>query len=294
MDPTERFQNAADLQNYVHNMFDLIYMLEYLEGQSIVNKLNVYQKMAALRKIENKYVKDPADGNEVYATNVVKELTEAEANKLINFESLIDHNILSAREYQSGDYERNGYYTIKLFAPIYSALSSEKGTPGDLMGRRIAYELLAAKGFKDGMVPYISNQYEEAAKQKGKTINLYGKERGLVTDDLVLDKVFEGKYSSWAAFKKAMYKERVDQFGNLKQVTFKDPTKPWPSYATKTINSVTELQALMDQAVLQDAVAPRWSDYKPDIDSAVHKLKRAIFKAYLDQTNDFRTSIFKK
>ena len=294
LDPTERFQNAADLQNYVHNMFDLIYMLEYLEGQSIVNKLSVYQKMAALRKIENKYVKDPADGNEVYATNVVKELTEAEARNLNSFDSLIDHNILSAREYQSGDYERNGYYTIKLFAPIFSALSSEKGTPGDLMGRRIAYELLATKGFKDGMVPYISNQYEEAAKQKGQTINLYGKERGLVTDKLVLDKVFEGKYASWAAFKKAMYKERVKQFGNLKQVTFKDPTKPWPSYATKTINSVTELQALMDQAVLKDAVSPRWSNYNPEYDSAVHKLKRAIFKAYLDQTNDFRTSIFKK
>ncbi|MFB2708928.1 immunoglobulin A1 protease, partial [Streptococcus pneumoniae] len=287
LDPTERFQNAADLQNYVHNMFDLIYMMEYLEGQSIVNKLSVYQKMAALRKIENKYVKDPADGNEVYATNVVKELTEAEARNLNSFESLIDHNILSAREYQSGDYERNGYYTIKLFAPIYSALSSEKGTPGDLMGRRIAYELLAAKGFKDGMVPYISNQYEEDAKQQGQTINLYGKERGLVTDELVLKKVFDGKYKTWAEFKTAMYQERVDQFGNLKQVTFKDPTKPWPSYGTKTINNVDELQALMDQAVLKDAEGPRWSNYDPEIDSAVHKLKRAIFKAYLDQTNDF-------
>lgn len=292
LDPTERFQNAADLQNYVHNMFDLIYMMEYLEGQSIVNKLSVYQKMAALRKIENKYVKDPADGNEVYATNVVKELTEAEARNLNSFESLIDHNILSAREYQSGDYERNGYYTIKLFAPIYSALSSEKGTPGDLMGRRIAYELLAAKGFKDGMVPYISNQYEEDAKQQGQTINLYGKERGLVTDELVLKKVFDGKYKTWAEFKTAMYQERVDQFGNLKQVTFKDPTKPWPSYGTKTINNVDELQALMDQAVLKDAEGSRWSNYDPEIDSAVHKLKRAIFKAYLDQTNDFRSSIF--
>ncbi|MDV8227978.1 immunoglobulin A1 protease [Streptococcus pneumoniae] len=292
LDPTERFQNAADLQNYVHNMFDLIYMMEYLEGQSIVNKLSVYQKMAALRKIENKYVKDPADGNEVYATNVVKELTEAEARNLNSFESLIDHNILSAREYQSGDYERNGYYTIKLFSPIYSALSSEKGTPGDLMGRRIAYELLAAKGFKDGMVPYISNQYEEDAKQQGQTINLYGKERGLVTDELVLKKVFDGKYKTWAEFKTAMYQERVDQFGNLKQVTFKDPTKPWPSYGTKTINNVDELQALMDQAVLKDAEGSRWSNYDPEIDSAVHKLKRAIFKAYLDQTNDFRSSIF--
>ncbi|VRV68740.1 immunoglobulin A1 protease [Streptococcus pneumoniae] len=292
LDPTKRFQNAADLQNYVHNMFDLIYMMEYLEGQSIVNKLSVYQKMAALRKIENKYVKDPADGNEVYATNVVKELTEAEARNLNSFESLIDHNILSAREYQSGDYERNGYYTIKLFAPIYSALSSEKGTPGDLMGRRIAYELLAAKGFKDGMVPYISNQYEEDAKQQGQTINLYGKERGLVTDELVLKKVFDGKYKTWAEFKTAMYQERVDQFGNLKQVTFKDPTKPWPRYGTKTINNVDELQKLMDKAVLQDATGTRWSNYNPETDSAVHKLKRAIFKAYLDQTNDFRSSIF--
>lgn len=48
----------------------------------------------------------------------------------------------------------------------------------------------------------------------------------------------------------------------------------------------------MDQAVLKDAEGSRWSNYDPEIDSAVHKLKRAIFKAYLDQTNDFRSSIF--
>ena len=292
LDPTEQFKDAADLQKYVHNMFDLIYMLEYLEGQSIVKKLNVSQKMEALRKIENHYLTDPADGNEVYATNVVKELTEEEAKRLTNFDSLIDNNILSAREYQTGTYERNGYFTIRLFAPIFSALSSEKGTPGDLMGRRIAYELLAAKGFKDGMVPYISNQYEEIAKQNGQTINLYGKKQGLVTDKLVLEKLFGGQYSSWAAFKKAMYQERVAQFDHLNKITFKDPTQSWMSNATKTIQRVNELQELMDQAVLQDATGPRWSDYNPETDSAVHKLKRAVFKAYLDQTNDFRTSIF--
>ena len=293
LDPTTRFNDAADLQNYVHNMFDVVYMLEYLEGQSIVKQLDAYQKMTALRKIENKYVKDPADGNEVYATNVVQNLTEEDAQKLTTFDSLIKNNILSAREYKSGEYERNGYYTIKLFAPIYSALSS-KGTPGDLMGRRIAYELLAAKGFKDGMVPYISNQYEEVAKQQGKTINLYGKERGLVTDDLVLEKVFEGKYKTWAEFKTAMYKERVGQFGNLKKVTFNDPTKSWASFARKTIHSVEELQRLMDEAVRKDADENRysWDNYNPEYDSAVHKLKRAVFKAYLNQTDDFRSSIF--
>lgn len=293
LDPTERFQNADDLKNYVHNMFDVIYMLEYLEGMSIVNRLSDVQKVSALRKIENKYVRD-ADGNDVYATNVIKNITMADAQKLNSFDSLIENDILSAREYKNGDVERNGYHTIKLFSPIYSALSSEKGTPGDLMGRRMAYELLAAKGFKDGMVPYISNQYEDDAKQNGKTISIYGKTRGLVTDDLVLRKVFNGQFNNWTEFKKAMYEERKNKFDSLNKVTFDDTRQPWTSYATKTISTVGELQALMDEAVLKDANDNwySWSGYKPEHDSAVHKLKKAVFKAYLDQTKDFRTSIF--
>lgn len=293
LDPTKRFQDADDLKNYVHNMFDVIYMLEYLEGMSIVNRLSDVQKVNALRKVENKYVRD-ADGNDVYATNVIKNITMADAQKLNSFDSLIENDILSAREYKNGDVERNGYHTIKLFSPIYSALSSEKGTPGDLMGRRMAYELLAAKGFKDGMVPYISNQYEDDAKKNGKTISIYGKSRGLVTDDLVLRKVFNGQFNNWTEFKKAMYEERKNKFDSLNKVTFDDTRQPWTSYATKTISTVGELQALMDEAVLKDANDNwySWSGYKPEHDSAVHKLKKAVFKAYLDQTNDFRKSIF--
>ena len=293
LDPTERFQNADDLKNYVHNMFDVIYMLEYLEGMSIVNRLSDVQKVNALRKVENKYARD-ADGNDVYATNVIKNITMADAQKLNSFDSLIENDILSAREYKNGDVERNGYHTIKLFSPIYSALSSEKGTPGDLMGRRMAYELLAAKGFKDGMVPYISNQYEDDAKQNGKTISIYGKTRGLVTDDLVLRKVFNGQFNNWTEFKKAMYEERKNKFDSLNKVTFDDTRQPWTSFATKTISTVEELQTLMDEAVLKDANDNwySWSGYKPEHDSAVHKLKKAVFKAYLDQTNDFRKSIF--
>ena len=293
LDPTKRFQDADDLKNYVHNMFDVIYMLEYLEGMSIVNRLSDVQKVSALRKIENKYVRD-ADGNDVYATNVIKNITMADAQKINSFDSLIENDILSAREHKNGDVERNGYHTIKLFSPIYSALSSEKGTPGDLMGRRMAYELLAAKGFKDGMVPYISNQYEDDAKQNGKTISIYGKTRGLVTDDLVLRKIFNGQYNNWTEFKKAMYEERKNKFDSLNKVTFDDTRQPWTSYATKTISTVEELQALMDEAVLKDANDNwySWNGYKPEHDSAVHKLKKAVFKAYFDQTNDFRKSIF--
>ncbi|MDS3568815.1 ZmpA/ZmpB/ZmpC family metallo-endopeptidase [Streptococcus pneumoniae] len=290
LDPTTRFNNADDLKQYVHNMFDVVYMLEYLEGNSIL-KLDTNQKQQLLRKVTNEYHPDP-DGNKVYATNVVRNITVEEVERLRSFNDLIDNNILSSREYASGKYERNGYFTIKLFAPIYAALSNDDGTPGDLMGRRMAYELLAAKGFKDGMVPYISNQFEADARANNKTITSYGKTKGLVTDTLVLQKLFNGQYNTWSDFKKAMYKERQDKFNKLNKISFKDPSQPWTRNIIKTIHSVNELQNLMNQAVLQDADAPRWSNYNPETDSAVHKLKRAIFKAYLDQTNDFRSSIF--
>ena len=291
LDPTTRFKNSDDLKQYVHNMFDVVYMLEYLEGQSIIQHLSNAEKMTALRKIENVFVKDP-DGNNVYATNVVRDLTVEEAKKLRSFNDLIDNNIISSREYASKTYERNGYFTIKLFAPIYAALSNDDGTPGDLMGRRMAYELLAAKGFKDGMVPYISNQFEPDARENNKTISSYGKTKGLVTDKLVLHKLFNGQYHTWSDFKKAMYTERKDKFNKLNKVTFKDTTKSWTSFATKTTSSIDELQKLMNEAVRQDAEGTHWDNYNPETDSAVHKLKRAIFKAYLDQTDDFRSSIF--
>ena len=291
LDPTTRFNNADDLKQYVHNMFDVVYMLEYLEGQSVVNKLSVYEKMNTLRKIENKFVKDP-DGNNVYATNVVRDLTAEEAEKLHSFNDLIENNIISSREYALGEYERNGYFTIKLFAPIYAALSNDDGTPGDLMGRRMAYELLAAKGFKDGMVPYISNQFEPDARANNKTITSYGKTKGLVTDKLVLQKLFNSKYDTWSDFKKAMYKERQEKFSKLNKVTFNDTSKSWTSFATKTTSNIDELQQLMNEAVRKDTETPHWDNYNPETDSAVHKLKRAIFKAYLDQTDDFRSSIF--
>ena len=290
LDPTTRFKDATDLQKYVHNMFDVVYMLEYLEGNSIL-KLDTYQKQQLLRKVTNEYHPDP-DGNSVYATNVVKDLAYAEAEKLHSFNDLIENNIISSREYASGKYERNGYFTIKLFAPIYAALSSDIGTPGDLMGRRMAYELLAAKGFKDGMVPYISNQFEPDARANNKTITSYGKTKGLVTDTLVLQKLFNGQYRTWSDFKKAMYAERQTKFGQLNTVSFKDPSTPWYNRKIKTIKSINELENLMRKAILEDLDTPHWDNYNPETDSAVHKLKRAIFKAYLDQTDDFRSSIF--
>ena len=289
-DPTQRFTNAEDLHNYMHNMFDLIYTLEILEGRAVA-KLDYNEKNDLLRKIENIYKKDP-DGNSVYATNAVRRLTSDEIKNLTSFDKLIENDVITRRGYiDQGEYERNGYHTINLFSPIYSALSSKIGTPGDLMGRRMAFELLAAKGYKEGMVPYSYNQYEKEAKDRGSKIKSYGKEIGLVTDDLVLEKVFNKKYGSWVEFKKDMYKERVEQFSKLNRVSFFDPNGPWGRQKNVTVTNIGVLEKMIDDAVRADA-----DDYSaqlyPDTNSRVLKLKKAIFKAYLDQTKDFRTSIF--
>lgn len=288
-DPTQRFNSAEDLRKYMHNLFDLVYTLEKLEGEAVVN-LGPNEKGDLLRKIENEYKSDP-DGNNVYATNVVRRLKHDELNKLTSFNSLIDNDIITRRGYiDEGEYKRNGYYTINLFSPIYSALSNDKGTPGDLMGRRMAFELLAAKGYKEGMVPYISNQYENEAKANGSKINSYGKEVGLVTDKLVLNKIFNNQYSSWADFKKEMYKERENKFNKLTNISFINPNN-WVRQETVTIDNISKLRSIIYEAVQKDAEDDVAKLY-PDTNSRVLKLKRAIFKAYLDKTKDFRTSIF--
>ena len=288
-DPTQRFSSAGDLHKYMHNMFDVIYMLEYLEGKAVA-KLNVNQKNDLLRKVENKFKRDQ-DGNDVYATNVVRRLTMDEINKLNSFDSLIENDIITSRGYKDQEYMRNGYYTINLFSPIYSALSGEKGTPGDLMGRRMAFELLAAKGYQEGMVPYISNQYEKEAKDRGSKINSYGKEIGLVTDDLVLEKVFNKKYASWKDFKRDMYRERENKFSKLNRVNFFNPNEPWGRQRNVTVSDISVLERMIEEAVQADAEDDVANLY-PDTNSRVLKLKKAIFKAYLDKTKDFRTSIF--
>ena len=288
-DPTQRFSSAGDLHKYMHNMFDVIYMLEYLEGKAVA-KLNVNQKNDLLRKVENKFKRDQ-DGNDVYATNVVRRLTMDEINKLNSFDSLIENDIITSRGYKDQEYMRNGYYTINLFSPIYSALSGEKGTPGDLMGRRMAFELLAAKGYQEGMVPYISNQYEKEAKDRGSKINSYGKEIGLVTDDLVLEKVFNKKYASWKDFKRDMYRERENKFSKLNRVNFFNPNEPWGRQRNVTVSDISVLERMIEEAVQADAEDDVAKLY-PDTNSRVLKLKKAIFKAYLDKTKDFRTSIF--
>ena len=290
----ERVQNAADLKDYVHGMFDMIYTLDYLEASSILKQTDE-AKMKWFRKMENYYITDKY-GKQTHAGNQTRTFTAEEIKKLKTFESLIDNDVITRRENKdSGKYARNGYLSLSLFSPIYSALSNPTGAPGDVMFRRTAYELLAAKGYHEGFVPYVSGKLSEEALKEGSTTwdGWLGRDVGLVTDQKVLENVFKGEYDSWGAFKKAMYQERIDQLTKLKPITIEYELRNPNSTKQVTIRSYKDMQRLMDEALAEDV---------RNIDNAtsrveaswVNLLKKKIYNAYLRTTDDFRQSIFTK
>ena len=290
----ERVQNAADLKDYVHGMFDMIYTLDYLEASSILKQTDE-AKMKWFRKMENYYITDKY-GKQTHAGNQTRTFTAEEIQKLKTFESLIDNDVITRRENKdSGKYARNGYLSLSLFSPIYSALSNPTGAPGDVMFRRTAYELLAAKGYHEGFVPYVSGKLSEETLKEGSTTwdGWLGRDVGLVTDQKVLENVFKGEYDSWAAFKKAMYQERIDQLTKLKPITIEYELRNPNSTKQVTIRSYKDMQRLMDEALEEDV---------RNIDNAtsrveaswVNLLKKKIYNAYLRTTDDFRQSIFTK
>ena len=292
--PVERFNSDEAIQSYMHGSYDVLYTLDAMEAAAVLGQSNDVKKKW-FRKLENYYVRDPRYNNETHAGNKIRPLTDEEVAQLTTLESLIDNNIINRRGYDDNrEYRRNGYYMINMFSPVYSALSNSKGAPGDIMFRKIAYELLAEKGYHKGFLPYVSNQYAGEAFARGnRTFSAwFGRDVGLVTDELVLEKVFDGEYETWGDFKKEMFYERIDKQDNLKPITIQYELGKANSTKEVTITSAEEMQELINEAVARDITnIDRATSHAPA--SWVHLLKQKIYNAYLRITDDFKDSIYK-
>ena len=292
--PVERFNSDEAIRSYMHGSYDVLYTLDAMEAAAVLGQSNDVKKKW-FRKLENYYVRDPRYNNETHAGNKIRPLTDEEVAQLTTLESLIDNNIINRRGYDDNrEYRRNGYYMINMFSPVYSALSNSKGAPGDIMFRKIAYELLAEKGYHKGFLPYVSNQYAGEAFARGnRTFSAwFGRDVGLVTDELVLEKVFDGEYETWGDFKKEMFYERIDKQDNLKPITIQYELGKANSTKEVTITSAQEMQELINEAVARDITnIDRTTSHAPA--SWVHLLKQKIYNAYLRITDDFKESIYK-
>ena len=293
-DPTARFTSEEEIQHYLHGMYDVLYTLDAMEAKSVLTQSDAVKKQW-FRKIENYYVHDDKYNKDTHAGNKVRPLTDEEVTRLTTLNSLIENDIINRRAYRDeGQYGRNGYYTISMFSPIYAGLSNPNGAPGDVMFRKTAFELYAEKGYHKGFLPYVSNQYAADALAEGsKTYSSwYKRDVALVTDDLVLKKVFDNHYPNWVEFKKDMFNQRIGKQNNLKAITIQYELDKPNSTKEVTISSAQEMQALIDAAVAHDVKnLKRATENVPS--SWVHSLKQKIYNAYLRMTDDFRDSIYK-
>ena len=285
----DRFKTAEDLQSYMKGSFDVLYTLDYLEAEASRN-LSAEDKMSYFKKImpitstgsrtwvdyRNPAVKPTHKSEEIQA------LTLEDAKKLTDIDSLIDNHIMVNRYIIAGFSDKgkiaaNGYYTVDMFDTIFGVSENDKGMSGDITFRKQAFELMAALGYYEGFVPYVSNQYKQAAESENKPLS----------DTYIFNNILNGK--SYAEFKKAQIKERVAKINQLKPLTIQ--------YEGQEISLTSQkLSELMQKAVQEELkqikAGKTTARTYTFIETPVQKLKKAIYKAYLKDSDDFRQSIY--
>lgn len=285
----DRFKTDADLKSYMHGSFDVLYSLDYLEAEA-TRELTAEDKTKYFKKI-TPIASTGTRATVTYTNPAVKathksekisEITLDEARELSDINSLIDNNILVNRYIikgftDKGTIQANGYYLVDMFDTIYGVSQNDSGMSGDITFRKQAFELMGALGYYEGFVPYVSNQYKNQAEEEGKPLS----------DKYIFDNIL-GK--SYAAFKKEQITERVDKLGKLKPITINYNGKE------EVIDSKEKLQELMNKAVKEELAQIKAGNTTAKkfefIETPVQKLKKAIYKAYLKDSDDFRQSIY--
>ena len=286
----ERFKNVEDLQEYTRGMMDVLYTLDYLEAQSILGKTTAQKKKWFNQMTQTADTRTRLNQGNASATHTVDTIVNIDdtlAASLTTVDDLVDNNIVASRYAieglkVTGTAASNGYHVVPLFTSNYSVAQNDNGVAGDVSTRRQAYEFLAEYGYFEGMVPYISNKYLTDATNAGKVLS----------DTFVINKIFNGDYADMKAFKKAMFARRAEKINQLKPITITFNNK------TTQVTSVAQLQTLMDDAVAYDlemvyVTSGGYNNVMQSYNTQVEKLKAAIYTAYLQETDDFTTSIYK-
>ena len=287
----DRFKSAADLKEYMHGSFDVLYSLDYLEAEAS-RGLSAAEKAIYFKQL----LPSPTSGSRTpvsydnpsvqptHQSEEIKALTEVDASKLTDINSLIDNHIVVNRYIikgltATGKVDANGYYTVDMFDTIYGVNQNDKGMSGDISFRKQAFELMAGLGYYEGFVPYVSNQYKKDAEKANRPLS----------DKYIFDKILAGK--SYAQFKKEQVNERINNLNKLKPITIDYKGKK------EVIASPERMKQLMAEAVKEELAEIKAGNTSAKqyrfIETPVQKLKKAIYKAYLKESNEFKESIYK-
>ncbi len=264
--------SRAEIDHYMKGFNDTLMLLDYLEGEAVIDKHSKELNNAWFKKVD----KQLRGANTKNQYDNVRDLNAEEKEyNLTSVNDLVDKNFMTKHGPGNGTYDPTGfgsaYVTVPITAGIYGGNTSE-GAPGSMSFKHNTFRMWGYFGYEKGFLNYASNMLKNESKQAG---------HATLGDDFIIKKVSDGKFNTLEDWKKEYFKEVVDKAkAGFKPVTI-DGT---------TYSSYEDLKNAFAAAVDKDKATLNNGSVK--FDNTV-SLKEKLFKKLLQQTNSFKTSIFK-
>ena len=264
--------SRAEIDHYMKGFNDTLMLLDYLEGEAVIDKGSKELNNAWFKKVDKKL----RGANTKNQYDNVRDLNAEEKEyNLTSVNDLVEKNFMTKHGPGNGQYDPTGfgsaYVTVPITAGIYGGNTSE-GAPGAMSFKHNTFRMWGYFGYEKGFLNYASNMLKNESKQAG---------HATLGDDFIIKKVSDGKFNTLEDWKKEYFKEVVDKAkAGFNPVTI-DGT---------TYSSYDDLKNAFVAAVDKDKATLNNGSVK--FDNTV-SLKEKIFKKLLQQTNSFKTSIFK-
>ena len=264
--------SRAEIDHYMKGFNDTLMLLDYLEGEAVIDKGSKELNNAWFKKVAKKL----RNANTKNQYDEVRDLNAEEKEyNLTSVNDLVDKNFMTKHGPGNGTYDPTGfgsaYVTVPITAGIYGGNTSE-GAPGSMSFKHNTFRMWGYFGYEKGFLNYASNMLKNESKQAG---------HATLGDDFIIKKVSDGKFNTLEDWKKEYFKEVVDKAKAGFNAVEIDGT---------TYNSYDELKQAFAEAVEKDKATLKNGSVK--FDNTV-SLKEKLFKKLLQQTNSFKTSIFK-
>ena len=264
--------SREEIDHYMKGFNDTLMLLDYLEGEAVLNQHDKELNSAWFKKVDKKL----RGANTKNQYDAVRDLNAEEKEyNLTSVNDLVDKNFMTKHGPGNAIYDPTGfgtaYVTVPITAGIYGGNTSE-GAPGSMSFKHNTFRMWGYFGYEKGFLNYASNMLKNESKQAG---------HATLGDDFIIKKVSDGKFSTLEEWKKEYFKEVVDKAkAGFNPVTI-DGT---------TYSSYDDLKNAFAAAVEKDKATLKNGSVK--FDNTV-TLKEKLYKKLLQQTNSFKTSIFK-
>ena len=265
-------KSRDEIDRYMKGYNDTLMLLDYLEGEAVLDKTNQDLNNAWFKKVDKQY----RGNNTKNQFDKVRPLSDEEkAIPLRTVDDLVTNNFMTNRGpgnrvYNPTDFD-SAYVNVPMMTGIYGGNTSE-GAPGAMSFKHNTFRIWGYYGYEKGFLNYASNMLKAESKKAGKDT---------LGDDFIINKISEGKFNNLEDWKKAYFKEVVTSAKNGIQSIEIDG---------KTYNSYEDLKRAFAEAVDKDKATLSKGSVK--FDNTV-SLKEKVFKKLLQQTDSFKTSIFK-